>query len=93
MARDPGSAVERAMKVQEVVLRVIDGRISWVQAAEILRLSPRQVRRWRERLEADGYDGLFDWTLVIRPRPALVPRCRISCARPGAPRSKAPPLL
>jgi len=48
------------MKVQEVVLRAIDGRLSWVQAAEILGLSPRQVRRWRERLETQGYDGLFD---------------------------------
>jgi transposase len=72
MGRYPDSAVERAMKVQEVVLRALDGRISWVQAAEILGLSPRQVRRWRERLETDGYDGLFD-RRRRQPSPKRVP--------------------
>ncbi|MGH7369451.1 MAG: hypothetical protein ACREIN_01015 [Candidatus Methylomirabilaceae bacterium] len=43
----PASAVERAMKVQEVILRAIDGRLKWYQAAEILGLSDRQMRRWR----------------------------------------------
>src|SRR5450755_1119760 len=31
-----------------------------VQAAEIIGISDRQMRRWRERLEEFGYDGLFD---------------------------------
>jgi len=54
------SAVERAMKVQEVMLRAIEGRLKWYQAAEILRISDRQMRRWKERYEDWGYDGLFD---------------------------------
>ena len=33
-------AVERAMKVQEVILRAIDGKLTWVQAADILGYSP-----------------------------------------------------
>ena len=56
----PASAVERAMKVQEVILRAIDGRLKWYQAAEILGISDRQMRRWRRRYEQWGYDGLFD---------------------------------
>jgi len=56
----PASAVERAMKVQEVILRAMDGRLKWYQAAEILGISDRQMRRWKQRYERDGYDGLFD---------------------------------
>jgi len=53
-------AVERAMKVQEVILRAIDGQLTWGQAAEILGCSPRTIRRLRWRLQHHGYDGLFD---------------------------------
>ena len=41
------AAVEKAMKIQEVILRAIDKQITWLQAAEILRVSARQLRRWR----------------------------------------------
>ena len=53
-------AVERAMKVQEVILRAIDGKLTWVQAADILDYSPRTIRRIRWRLQHYGYDGLLD---------------------------------
>src|SRR3989475_1327603 len=53
-------AVERAMKVQEVILRAIDGKLTWVQAADILGYSPRTIRRIRWRLQHYGYEGLFD---------------------------------
>ena len=56
----PRAAVERAMKVQEVILRAMAKKITWWQAAEIIGISDRQMRRWRERYEEDGYDGLFD---------------------------------
>ena len=56
----PRAAMERAMKVQEVILRALAKRISWLQAAEILGISDRQVRRLRERYEEFGYDGLMD---------------------------------
>ena len=56
----PRAAVERAMKVQEVILRAMAKKITWWQAAEIIGLSDRQMRRWRERYEERGYDGLMD---------------------------------
>ena len=56
----PRSVVERAMKVQEVILRALAGQLTWIQAAEILGCSPRTIRRLRWRLEHVGYDGLFD---------------------------------
>jgi hypothetical protein len=59
MAYPPG-AVERAMKVHEVILRALDGQITWIQAAEILGRSPRSIRRLRWLLQHRGYDGLFD---------------------------------
>ncbi len=54
------AAVERAMKVQEVILRAVARKISWWQAAEIIGISDRQMRRWRERYEQWGFDGLLD---------------------------------
>jgi transposase len=54
------AAVERAMKVQEVILRAMAKKITWWQAAEIIGISERQMRRWRQRYEEWGYDGLFD---------------------------------
>jgi hypothetical protein len=56
----PPAAWERAMKVQEVLLRAMSGQLSWLQAADILRMNPRSIRRWRWRYEQYGYDGLFD---------------------------------
>lgn len=56
----PAAAMERTMKVQEVILRAIDGRLKWYEAAEILGISDRQMRRWKRRYEQRGYDGLFD---------------------------------
>ena len=54
------AAVERAMKVQQVLRQALSGAISWVQAAEILGLAPRSVRRWRARFEAGGPVALYD---------------------------------
>jgi transposase len=56
----PPSALERAMKVKEVIFRAINGEYTWLQAAEILGMSPRSVRRWRYRMERHGYSGLID---------------------------------
>lgn len=60
------------MKVQEVILRAIGRQITWMQAAEILGVSDRSMRRWRWRMEQHGYDGLFDRRLK-RPSPKRVP--------------------
>jgi len=66
------AAMERAMKVQEVILRAMAKKITWWQAAEIIGISDRQMRRWRERLAEFGYDGLFDRRRG-RPSPKRVP--------------------
>jgi len=68
----PAAAGERAMKVQEVILRAIDGRLKWYEAAEILGISDRQMRRWKRRYEHGGYDGLWDRRRQ-RPSPKRVP--------------------
>src|SRR5881392_2447434 len=54
------AAMERALKVQEVILRAMAKQITWWQAAEIVGISDRWMRRWRERYQEFGYDGLFD---------------------------------
>jgi transposase len=56
----PDAAWERAMTVQEVILKALGGEIHWFQAADILGFSPRSLRRWRERYEKYGYVGLVD---------------------------------
>ena len=48
------------MRVQDVLLQAMAKKITWWQAAEILGVSDRTMRRWRERLETDGYSGLAD---------------------------------
>jgi len=49
------------MKVQEVILRAMAGKLKWWQAAEILGVADRTMRRWRQRYEQHGYDGLHDY--------------------------------
>ena len=56
----PRAAVERAMKIQEVILRAVAKKITWRQAGEIIGLGERQMRRWKERYQEFGYDGLFN---------------------------------
>ena len=67
-----GTAVERAMKVQEVIMRAMAKRITWWQAAEILGVSPRTIRRMKRNWQKAGFDGLYDhrWK---RPSPKRVP--------------------
>ena len=68
----PKPVLEWAMKVQEVILRAVSGQINWIQAAEILGISCRQMRRWKVRYERYGYDGLYDRRRKI-PSPKRVP--------------------
>src|ERR1022692_4514158 len=56
----PRTAAERAMKLQEVLLRATSGKIKWWQAAELMGISERQMRRWRKRFEEQGHQGLLD---------------------------------
>jgi transposase len=65
-------ALERAMKIQEVILRAMSGALTWLQAADILGMHPRSLRRWRARQQRVGYDGLLDRRRQ-RPSPRLAP--------------------
>src|SRR5215472_3259485 len=66
------TAMERAMKIQEVLLRAIARKITWWQAAEILGFSDRHMRRIRERYEEFGYESMFDKRRG-QPSPKRVP--------------------
>jgi len=60
------------MKVQEVILKAMAGSLKWWEAAEIIGVSDRTMRRWRERYQEVGYDGLYD-RRKHRPSPKRVP--------------------
>jgi transposase len=66
------TARERRMKFQEVILRAMAKKLTWWQAAEVLGISDRQMRRWKKRYDAYGYDGLYDRRRG-RPSPRRVP--------------------
>jgi hypothetical protein len=52
--------MERMMKLQDVILKALAKKITWLQAAEIIGVCDRTIRRMRERYQEFGYDGLFD---------------------------------
>jgi transposase len=54
------SEMERMMKLQDVLLKAMAKKITWWEAAEIIGVTDRTMRRWRERLEVEGYCGLAD---------------------------------
>ena len=60
------------MKVQDVLLKAMAKKITWWAAAEILGVSDRTMRRWRDRLEEHGYVGLAD-RRKGKPSPQRIP--------------------
>jgi transposase len=50
----------RAMTKKDVMLKAIEGRITWIQAADILGISARHMRRIKTRYEEFGFDALRD---------------------------------
>jgi len=50
----------RRMKFEDVYGRWQQRRLSQAEAAEILGMSERTFRRWRDRYDADGLEGLLD---------------------------------
>ena len=48
------------MKLQDVILKAMAKKITWWDAAEIIGVTDRTMRRWRERLDEHGYSGLGD---------------------------------
>lgn len=62
----------KAMKIQEVILKAISGEILWIDAADIIGVSYRTMKRWKHNYELHGYDGLFDRRMK-QPSPKRVP--------------------
>lgn len=60
------------MKAQEVILKAMAGLLKWWEAAEILGVSDRTMRRWRWHYEKHGYNGLYDYR-KRRPSPKRIP--------------------
>ena len=58
--RYPAAEVERMMKLQDVLLKAMAKKITWWEAAAIIGVTDRTMRRWRERLNEHGYSGLAD---------------------------------
>ncbi len=50
----------RLMKFEEVYGRNYRGELSQVEAAEILGTNERTFRRWRDRFEGEGAEGMCD---------------------------------
>lgn len=70
------AAVERAMTYQQVIMRALAGSLTWVQAADILNIHPRSLRRWRARYEQDPKLGLLD-RRRRRPSHLTAPRAEV----------------
>ena len=64
------------MKFREVILQAMAGKLSWWQAADILGISERTMRRWRTHYQRDGIRGLRDRRRVDRS-PHAVPEAEL----------------
>jgi hypothetical protein len=54
----PAAEMEQMMKIQEVILRAMVGKLKWWEAAEIIGVTDRTMRRWREQYQEHGHSGL-----------------------------------
>src|SRR5436309_1232649 len=62
----------KAMTRKEVIVKAIEGRLTWLQAADILGMTARHMRRLKRLFERRGYDGLVDQR-GLRPRRKRIP--------------------
>jgi transposase len=56
----PARNMERMMKLQDVILKAMAKKLSWLEAAEIAGMSVRNMQRKRQAYVEYGYTGLFD---------------------------------
>lgn len=68
----PPSAWERIMKIQDVFEKANRKTLTWREAAELLRVDERTVRRWKQTVELNGYEGLLD-KRTRQPSPKRAP--------------------
>ena len=48
------------MKLQDVILKAMARKLTWIEAVEIAGMSVRNMQQMRARYQEHGYDGLFD---------------------------------
>lgn len=56
----PARETERMMNLQDVILKAMAKKLTWIEAAEIAGMSVRNMQRKRQSYQDHGYDGLFD---------------------------------
>src|SRR3989338_11627677 len=66
------TAMVKAMKIQEIILKATSGQILWIEAADMIGISYRSMKRWKTKYEKHGYDGLWDRRMKS-PSPKRVP--------------------
>ena len=66
----PARETERMMKLQDVILKAMAKKITWIEAAEIIGVSDGTMRRMRDRYQEHGYNGLFDQRRGKRRHPS-----------------------
>lgn len=73
----PHSQWERIMKIQDVFSKANHDKITWKEASEILGVTDRTIRRWKQTVEQNGYEGLCD-RRTKRPSPKRAPEATCS---------------
>jgi transposase len=68
---------ERTMRVKEVLMRAVRREISWIQAADILGISARNMRRWKVKFETAGLEGVVDRRTLGHANPRRVTRAQL----------------
>lgn len=68
----PPAQWERIMKIQDVFTNAYHKSLTWKEVAEILKVNERTIRRWKQIVELNGYEGLLD-RRTHRPSPKKVP--------------------
>lgn len=68
----PDSQWERIMKIQDVFVRAYHNKLTWTDAATILNVDERTIRRWKQTIEQNGYEALLD-RRTLRPSPKKAP--------------------
>jgi len=63
----------KAVTRKEVILKAIEGKLSWLHAADILGITPRHIRRLKKAYEYGGWGGLRDHRAGILHRKRLPP--------------------
>ena len=70
------AATVKAMKIQEVILKAASGEILWIDAADIIGVSYRTMKRWKANYEQFGHDGVFDRRMKA-PGPKRAPMAEV----------------